>query len=726
MKFARLSAPLIWLSLLTMGRALGQVPTAPQAELAPAVAPNGAADDDRLATVPVAGSQIPRDEVQCATCHTEPFLWEGEKQRYFVAQDVLDHDVHWQKGVVCSDCHGGDPTTLEYAEAHAQLVPSNQLRQRCVVCHNDQKLGLLKGVHAKAGEKDDRGLGLPLDCVKCHGTNAHEILPANDQRSPVFLMNQVHTCGSCHEEHRSTYEKTVHGKGLFESGLMVTAVCADCHGAHGIYYAADRRSTLHRSNVVATCSKCHQLIGDRLQKSIHSREGQLGLATENPAPGGRVKRLPSCTDCHQGHHLLSSDVPDFRLQVDNACGNCHADLSSRYALSTHGELTRQGYAAAANCADCHGSHDILPVMDPDSMLAPGKNRLHTCQKCHPHAVGNFTEFDPHANFKDAARFPTLHAVYHWINVPLNILFACFVVHGFLWFVRAFVERLQYGGHVTLVTDRYLVRRFSPTGPSLYAALIIAFFGLTLSGLPLKYFNLPGGRWLAGAFGGFRSASAWHHVFAVLAIAACCTYLIQALKRNSRLRRERNWKTVILGPDSLVPNGRDLRDLLKMLLWFIGFGQKPGFEKWTYWEKLEYWAFFLAAALIGFSGLMLWYPNLFCIVLPGRMLNVAKVVHSQFAIYTAGFLFLIHFYHSHFRPEKFPMDLSVLTGLVSEEHLRKYRPEYIARLEREGKLRELRQPAPSRRRLWLNIIGGLIIFAIGFCLLAITLLASLSE
>jgi cytochrome b subunit of formate dehydrogenase len=182
----------------------------------------------------------------------------------------------------------------------------------------------------------------------------------------------------------------------------------------------------------------------------------------------------------------------------------------------------------------------------------------------------------------------------------------------------------------------------------------------------------------------------------------------------------------LGPDSLVPNGRDLRDLGKMLLWFIGFGRKPGFERWAYWEKLDYWAFCLAALLIGISGLMSWYPNLFCVVLPGTILNVAKMVHSEFAIYIASFLFLIHFFHAHFRPEKFPMDLSVLTGKVSEQHLRKYRPDYVARLEREGKLGEMRENAPSGRNVWLNIVGGVLIFTLGFCLLAITILASLGE
>jgi hypothetical protein len=115
-----------------------------------------------------------------------------------------------------------------------------------------------------------------------------------------------------------------------------------------------------------------------------------------------------------------------------------------------------------------------------------------------------------------------------------------------------------------------------------------------------------------------------------------------------------------------------------------------------------------------------------VVLPGTILNVAKMVHSEFAIYAASFLFLIHFFHAHFRPEKFPMDLSVITGMVSEEHLRKYRPDYIDRLEREGRLSQLREKAPSKGNLRLRIVSGVAVFTLAFWLLAITLMASLGE
>ena len=359
-----------WLSGSTSALVLGQEEASREAPV------NALGDKEAVAgepaLIPPTDAQIAPEANHCATCHTEPALWDDEHQRLFIQPELLDHDVHRQKGLICSNCHGGDPTSTNYAVAHVGMVPINELRNRCAVCHTDQRLALLKGVHAKAGEKDDRGRGLPLDCGKCHGTNPHAIFAAKDQRSPVYLNNQVETCGSCHPEDQKTYEMTVHGKGLNESGLTVTAVCADCHGAHGIYYAADRRSTLHVANVAATCSKCHQFIEERLARSVHGRGTGLGAATDQPAVGGKIKRHPSCTDCHQGHHLLRSDVAEFRLGLANSCGNCHADLSSRYALSMHGELTHQGYAAAAECADCHGSHDILADRRPELQARAGR------------------------------------------------------------------------------------------------------------------------------------------------------------------------------------------------------------------------------------------------------------------------------------------------------------------------------------------------------------------
>jgi hypothetical protein len=131
-------------------------------------------------------------------------------------------------------------------------------------------------------------------------------------------------------------------------------------------------------------------------------------------------------------------------------------------------------------------------------------------------------------------------------------------------------------------------------------------------------------------------------------------------------------------------------------------------------------------LIGGSGLLLWFPNLFTLLLPGRALNVAHVMHSETALMVAGCLFVIHFFNTHLRPEKFPLDLSVVTGMVSEEHLRQARPEYLERLRREGRLQEVRITAPPRRRLLMAGLGGLLFLMLGVVVLLWILWAFLGK
>ena len=662
----------------------------------------------------------------CANCHADQ-------------QAGLHQGVHAKAG---EKTEGGSTALMDCGKCHGEkthgMLPvgdsrSPASRERrvltCGGCHADELASLRASVHRHGQEKDENGSGKLLECFACHGDDVHGMLPADDSRSPMFLDHQVQTCGGCHEQDLKTYEKSVHGKGLYKSGLVVTAACSHCHGAHGIYYAADRRSTLHVSNVAATCAECHRSIEERLQASVHGRGNGPGGVMEKPAPGGKWKRKPSCTDCHQGHHLLDPALAPFRFQLANRCGNCHPDLSASYAMSLHGELTRLGYEPAARCSDCHGFHDILPVGDPQSRLAAGENRLATCssEKCHVNAVENFSDFDPHANHKDPENYRLLYLVNQGLHGLFYFFFGFFVVHAFLWFVRSFAHTLQQGGHKTLITEQAVLIRFEPSHRIFYAGLLVSFLGLILTGLPLKYGSQQWAQSLARSMGGFESTSVWHRFFAVVAIFGCVLHLAWGVTIIARLRAEKTpWKTILFGPDSPIPTPRDFKVLFGMGRWFLGLGPRPVFERWAYWEKFDYWAVYLAAGVIGGSGLLLWYPNLFCRVLPGEALNVAKMIHAEMAVLAASFLFIFHFYHSHFRPEKFPLDLSALTGLVSEEHLRKHRPEYVERLRRAGKLDELRRTAPSQRRLWLVFLAGSLVYSLGLCLLAVVLLATLGK
>jgi cytochrome b subunit of formate dehydrogenase len=162
----------------------------------------------------------------------------------------------------------------------------------------------------------------------------------------------------------------------------------------------------------------------------------------------------------------------------------------------------------------------------------------------------------------------------------------------------------------------------------------------------------------------------------------------------------------IGPDSPMPNAQDFKDMVNHNKWFLGLGEKPQFDRWTYWEKFDYLAVFWGVAIIGSTGLTLWFPELFTYVLPGWFINVATIIHSDEALLATGFIFTIHFFNTHFRPDRFPMDPVIFTGRVPVEELKEDRPrEYEALLESGELERNLVDPLPSYVVRGFKIFGA---------------------
>jgi cytochrome b subunit of formate dehydrogenase/uncharacterized membrane protein len=683
---------------------------------------------------PAKGSQIPEEKNNCILCHGETDLWDAKQRRFFISREDLAADVHWLKGVNCHDCHGGDFTTTEKNDAHARekgflAKPEEKTEEilrlvmpKCISCHSKEELELRKGVHEKAGPRvnpaDPMSEGTLLECAACHGKLAHKLLPVHSKQSPVFLDNQVQTCGHCHEDHLQTYITSVHGKGLYQMGLDVVPSCADCHGAHGIYRPVDKRSTLNVSKVTETCGKCHRFIAERLAASIHGVPKGGSDQADRPAPGGNSTQKPGCTSCHLGHSDAGPETAGFRTNLPNMCGNCHGKLAGRYAMSVHGELTRLGYAPAAKCSDCHGSHRILAVANPASPLAP-QSRRQTCSKCHSHVVANFLAFDPHADHTDGQRYPLLHGVYTALMALMIITFGVFGVHSVLWFLRGLYDVLVEGRPAAMAPGGTAYVRFNSFHRRTHALLLTSFLGLAITGMPLKYSDAAWARHMASALGGFDSTGVWHRLFALITFGCFFTFIF-GMAFQLRARRKGRKTTLlgaIFGPDSPVPNWRDLKDFGRMLRWFVGLGPRPAFERWAYWEKFDFWGAIADVLIIGTTGLILWFPNFFTSFLPGSVLNIAKVIHSTQALLATGFVFAIHFFNTHLRAEKFPADMSVLTGLVTEEEMLHERPDYYQRLRAEGKLDQLRVPTPSRWTIRFIQASGTFALLAGLALLA---------
>jgi len=246
-----------------------------------------------------------------------------------------------------------------------------------------------------------------------------------------------------------------------------------------------------------------------------------------------------------------------------------------------------------------------------------------------------------------------------------------------------------------------VRRFGAFERGLHLALMTSFLGLAATGLPLLFVEAPWALSLSRLFGGPAVAGVLHRVFAVVLLGTFTAHVVRLGYRLLVLRQPLLW-----GPASMVPQPRDLREFVAHMKWFVGRGPRPAFDHFTYWEKFDYWAVFWGMAIIGGSGLMLWFPEAFARVVPGQAFNVALLIHGEEALLAVAFIFTIHFFNGHFRPDKFPIDTVIFTGSVPEEELEEERPGEYERLSRDGRLEALAVPPPSRGLiLYGRIVGG---------------------
>jgi cytochrome b subunit of formate dehydrogenase len=234
-------------------------------------------------------------------------------------------------------------------------------------------------------------------------------------------------------------------------------------------------------------------------------------------------------------------------------------------------------------------------------------------------------------------------------------------------------------------DRRQFVRFSRLQRVLHICMIVSFITLALTGLTLKFSYTKWAAVLSHLLGGFENAGYIHRSAAVIMFGVFITHLVDLYKLKKR--EHSSWFSLILGPGSMMPNRRDLTELVGTLKWFVGRGERPAYGRWTYWEKFDYFAVFWGIAVIGSTGLTLWFPVFFTRFIPGSFLNVATIIHSDEALLATGFIFTVHFFNTHLRPEKFPMDITVFTGRMPLEELERDKPREYEELVASGKLEE---------------------------------------
>ena len=551
-------------------------------------------------------------------------------------------------------------------------------------------------VHPAAAE---HGMAIdPATCLGCHGdkismtafaasvhgknacTSCHVDITDIARHMRKEVKPQKVNCERCHKKIASEHFASVHSE--------KNVTCADCHTdihTHN-YWKNDKRV------VIAKCIQCHD------------KEASYRGSVHGKAVAAGNQDSAACHDCHNLHNIMKlgkdSEHREFHTKV---CMKCHAneEMMKRnnvptvavesYMASYHGKNYRLGSPElVAGCADCHSAHNVLPAKDPNSTVNP-KNLVKMCAACHKKATPLFAEYYPHGEHKDRKNYPILFWTFISMTGLLTSTFAVFWLHTLLWMFRGFVENRQreealMEGHVphAIPGAHKMYRRFNWKHISLHVMVITSFLGLSLTGLPLKFSDQAWAVSLMNLYGGTAGAGFVHRICAVITFlyfagAIAMSFHFLFISKNV----PGNFIQRLFGPDSLCPNLRDLKDVTGMVRWFLFKGPKPAFDRWTYWEKFDFLAVFWGMFAIGGSGLMLWFPELFGMFLPGWVFNVATIIHSDEALLATGFIFSVHFFNTHGRPEKFPMDFVIFNGQMTKEEFVEERGDQWQRYEERG-------------------------------------------
>jgi cytochrome b subunit of formate dehydrogenase len=569
--------------------------------------------------------------VSCATCHTQEAA-------------AIPKSVHAMlRADRCTACHG----SAHNEQPAAALVP-----RVCASCHGDEVKAFLSGIHGEATRKGDPEAP---SCQSCHGP-IHSLLTVQDPASPVAKKNLPDTCAACHcspgflAKHQipfahpvEMYKASVHGRAV-AGGNDHAATCSDCHGSHAIFEARDPRSKVNHWNVPATCGTCHSEIAKTYTASVH------GQAVANGATDA-----PICTDCHGEHVILrpsqaESPVNPARLSFVT-CGRCHGNtqLEARYNLpanrvptfadSYHGLAARAGSQTVANCASCHGVHNIFPASDPRSTVNPAK-LARTCGACHPGAGQRFAIGPVHVVPASRGENPVVRFIRraYWVLIPVIIGFM--FLHHALDFFRKFLKRERW------IDPAEAAYRLNKHFRVAHWLVLISFPVLAITGFALKFPDSWWARPLLLWEGHFAVRATVHRIAAVVLLASIAYHAAQLIvdKRARRIMAQ------------MVLHLEDLRDLQDMMIYNLGLSEtRPVLGGFNYVAKLEYLAFGWGTMVMAVSGCMLWFNTLTLRYLPKWALDAATALHYYEAILATFAILIWHMYAVIFDPDVYPMD-----------------------------------------------------------------------
>jgi len=468
------------------------------------------------------------------------------------------------------------------------------------------------------------------------------------------------------------------------------------------------------------CADCHSAASEAFETSVH--------AMKDKEKGDH----PTCVTCHSEGDPHSVKLYSTWTRKDKvaACTTCHQDLEkmekygphvgavTSYNDSFHGRaLLKFGSQETAICVDCHGSHAVLKSSNPSAMTHESKV-TETCAKCHPGATKAFsTSGSSHMNLT-IERDPVLTGVLLFFKGLVGFMCSFLVLGVFLDLRRSVFGKepprcgrfvgvlmsLGYfgivaaivqtsfgfgGGEVSALVGVGLLlvsvtahkinqkkqgikkeRFYDRFGSSLrvqHLLLVISFVTLVITGFPIRNPENETFHQLYQAIGGLEVGRYAHRVAGAILIGLFVYHVFELLWRWGKAGfKFSSW--------TMLPNKQDVLDFITETRLYMGHKvDPPQFGRFHFRSKMDYFAVYWGAPLMGITGLMLWFPVWFGSFLPPNAVPIAFIAHSDEAVLALIAILVWHLYNSFFNPNHFAASTPWSIGIVSKEHMEHAHP-----------------------------------------------------
>jgi cytochrome b subunit of formate dehydrogenase len=536
----------------------------------------------------------------------------------------------------------------------AKILGAEISNADCLQCHEDKTLtatnksGVVRSVWCDV-TKLNLSVHRTNSCVSCHND-------LTDKHPDDNIAARLVDCARCHNQQSLAYVSSVHALAA-RRGATNAPTCVNCHGNHSVLASSSLDSPLNFAHITQTCGQCHKQPAADVAMSVHGQGSAHGK-----------RESATCTDCHAEHKIevlkASSPLDISRL----VCSKCHASerINTKFRMpsdrvktffdSYHGLAAKYGSTLAADCSSCHGAHKILPSTDPRSTIYKD-HLVQTCGKCHPGANERFALSKVHVDIASTKAGAELGEKVNWwirkIYWALIIgVIGAMLMHNGLLIGRKVATRRHVNGDSVVRMD--LSQRVQ------HAVLGISFVVLAWTGFALKFPD----NWWAHAIG-FESVRSWSHRIAGVIMLAGGIYHVGYILGNREGRR--------LVKD-MLPVTKDAHDISEQARYLLGLSLlKPRFARFSYIEKMEYWAVVWGTIIMGTTGLMIWLKMDVTKFLPRWCMDAATTVHFYEALLACLAILVWHFYSVIFDPDIYPYNRAAITGKVPRELYDKEHP-----------------------------------------------------